>query len=324
MTAKLENEIERLRSEPKILCEANLEPVQGQRFQPTGFPDLGAAEYTAPDGTQMLLVESPQSMANRMEEVCWDPEEGDLIGPLRGLPYVKVELDDEGNFTNSILEAHRLNSEYITGSMNKKFNEILSKEIGYDPKKPVQFVRLHRVLFKYDPNSLVHGIFLEEIGGRLRVPRMLSAFIEALGVKPVQSGGVKFSRVEPTRKRGEGSEGKKGEGNVPFTRTEFVAEKMTAYFNIDLAGIRGLGLGELSEKLLITLSMYKIQRFLNQGLRLRTACDLTCKEGAVVVEPRYFTIPSEQELEESVIRYIGECRNEGLFADSPTVLKLKE
>lgn len=316
MTPKLDSELERLKHEPKILFEANLWPVQGQRFQPTGFPDLGAAEYTAPDGTQMLLVESPQSMANRMEEVCWDPQAEDLIEPLRGLPYVKVELDDEGNFTNSMLEAHRLNSEYITGKMNEGFNERLSNEIGYDGEKPVQFARLHKVLFKYDPNSLIHGIFLEEIGGRLRVPRMLSAFIEAYGVKPVQSGGVKFSRVEPGRKG--------GEGNVPFARTEFVAERITACFNIDLAGIRGLGLGELPEKLLIALSLYKIQRFLKEGLRLRTACDLRCKEGLMVVEPKGFTVPSERELEEGLIQYIKECKSEGLFSDSPLVLKLRE
>ena len=52
----------------RILVEADLVPVQGQRFQPTGFADLGAAVYTLPDGTRMLLVESAQSMANRLEK----------------------------------------------------------------------------------------------------------------------------------------------------------------------------------------------------------------------------------------------------------------
>ena len=28
----------------KLLSTAELRPVQGQRFQPTGFPDLGAAK----------------------------------------------------------------------------------------------------------------------------------------------------------------------------------------------------------------------------------------------------------------------------------------
>jgi len=43
---------------PRLLMEANLTPLQGTRFQPTGFPDLGAATYDGPGGNRMLLVES--------------------------------------------------------------------------------------------------------------------------------------------------------------------------------------------------------------------------------------------------------------------------
>lgn len=82
----------RLPGEPRLLLEADLKPVQGDRFQPTGFPDLGAAEYTTPNGKQMILLESTQSMANRLEWVCWDDAEGKLVEPLRGLPYIHVDL----------------------------------------------------------------------------------------------------------------------------------------------------------------------------------------------------------------------------------------
>ena len=48
---------------PRLILEADLRPSAGQRFQPTGFADLGAAEYKlpGPNGTPMLLVESAQS-----------------------------------------------------------------------------------------------------------------------------------------------------------------------------------------------------------------------------------------------------------------------
>ncbi|MEL6613191.1 MAG: type I-U CRISPR-associated RAMP protein Csb1/Cas7u, partial [Bacteroidota bacterium] len=98
----------------RILADVPLRPLQGARFQPTGFPDLGAATYERPtkDGTvSMLLVESPQSVANRLETVCIDAA-GDLMPPLHGLPYVRVE-DAEGKLTSSLEEAHRLNSPYI-------------------------------------------------------------------------------------------------------------------------------------------------------------------------------------------------------------------
>ncbi|NIP67096.1 type I-U CRISPR-associated protein Cas7 [Candidatus Bathyarchaeota archaeon] len=318
MTDSIKKIYTNLSRRSRLLMEAELEPVQGDRFQPTGFPDLGAAEYTAPDGTQMILVESVQSMANRLEAVCWDEEEEKLVSLLQGLPYVHVDLDEEGSFTNSILEAHRINSEYITGKKNRgDFDEKVEEEIGYDEKKPVPFQAFYRVLLKYDPNCLIHGVFLEEIGGRLKVPRMLSAFIEASDVRPVQSGGVKFSRVEPTLKE--------GEGNVPYPRTEYTAEKITAYFNIDLAGIRGFGLDPEADKLLLALSLYKIRRFLREGLRLRTACDLRLVDNVKVTNIEGLEVPSVETLEEELPALIQECSSKGLFADPPvTKTKYKE
>src|SRR6266540_7488592 len=99
----------KLKTAPRLLLEARLRPLQGHRFQPTGFADLGPARYTLPDGTEMLLVESVQSVANRMELACWDQATDDLIGGLKGLPYVRVDCGDHGK-TNTLNEFHRLNS----------------------------------------------------------------------------------------------------------------------------------------------------------------------------------------------------------------------
>src|SRR5690606_7074461 len=74
-------DIKSLNNVPRLLVEARLVPLQGQRFQPTGFPDLGAAQFEAADGSH-LLVESAQSMANRMEAICWNEAANDLIEPL--------------------------------------------------------------------------------------------------------------------------------------------------------------------------------------------------------------------------------------------------
>ncbi len=106
---------ERLKEVPRLVMEAELRPLQGDRFQPTGFPDLGPARYTLPDGTktEMLLVESAQSVANRMELACWDEANDDLIPELKGLPYIRVKNGNGSSLTNSVLEAHRINSPYI-------------------------------------------------------------------------------------------------------------------------------------------------------------------------------------------------------------------
>ena len=83
-------ELQALATEPRLLLEAELTPLQGSRFQPTGFPNLGAATYDGPDGTPMLLVESAQSVANRLEAVCWDPVADHWVAPLNGLPYIAL------------------------------------------------------------------------------------------------------------------------------------------------------------------------------------------------------------------------------------------
>ena len=120
--------LDSLKSEPRLLLEAKLKPLAGTRFQPTGFPDLGAAQYKLPDGTDMLLVESAQSMANRLEAVCWDTQANDWVGPLKGLPYVVVNDKAGTMLTNSVLEAHRLNSPYILEGKDKSFLETLKKD----------------------------------------------------------------------------------------------------------------------------------------------------------------------------------------------------
>ena len=102
-------------SENRMLLEAELEPMQGQRFQPTGFADLGAATYTLPDGTRMLLVESAQSMANRLEATIVTPE-GEIIPELEGLSYVATTLtkpEGETVQVSTLTEAHRLASPFI-------------------------------------------------------------------------------------------------------------------------------------------------------------------------------------------------------------------
>lgn len=306
-------DVNSLQDAPRLLLEAELEPVQGTRFQPTGFPDLGAATYTGPDGSDMLLVESAQSMANRLEVVCWDEVEKDWVEPLRGLPVVKVVDADGQPLTNSVLEAHRLNSPYILESKDDTVLQMLKAELADMEEGVVDIRALARTLLRVDTNALIHGVFLAKkalAGGRLRLPRALSAFIEAEGAKVAASGGVKNDRVNP------GGDTSKGFGNVPFARDEYVAPRIVAYFNLDLAQIRNFGLGESVERLLIGLSLFKIRRFLNAGLRLRTACDLDLVD-LNVTRPEGFDVPSESELGQALPGWIQEVAEEGHFNDPP-------
>lgn len=303
-----------LATAPRLLIQATLEPLQGNRFQPTGFPDLGAAVYSDPGGGgQIVLVESAQSMANRLESVCWDPTVDDWVEPLRGLPVIKVTDGSGGPMTNSVLEAHRINSPYILEGKDKTVLGQLKDELAAMEKGAVDLQLLARTLLRLDPNSLLHGVFLAKkdlAGGRLRLPRALSAFIEAEGAQVAASGGVKNDRVDPSGNTAQGF------GNVPFARDEYVAERTTAYFNLDLTQIRGYRLGEATERLLVAWALFKIRRFLAHGLRLRTACDL--KATAIEVErPEGWALPDDEALAAELPALIEVVAAEDLFADPP-------
>lgn len=323
-------------SEPRILIEAELRPSQGQRFQPTGFPDLGAATFESPEGRTNLLVESPQSMANRLELVSWDEARGDLVEVLQGLPYVKVRVvSPSGEIigeTSSILEAHRLNSPYILHDEASDFKQTLSGLAGIQARQagtgkgkkgapdgkgsspigPLDRRKLAAAAFRFDPGSVLHGVFLEKLDGRARLTRVLSGFIEAEDVRTAVSGGVKNDRIDPSGFT------EAGYGNVPFTRVEYVAKRITAYFNLDLALLRSYGLPQAASDLLVALGLWKIGRFLEEGLRLRTACDLTVTK-VYVTRPEGMALPAPEELEPQLRRLIRACQP---YFASPPVTEL--
>ena len=183
-----------LQDESRLLIEAALKPVQGSRFQPTGFPNLGHAAYESPDGQgRIVLVESAQSMANRLEMVCWDEVADDWTSALRGLPVVKVVDPQGAALTNSVLEAHRLNSPYILEGKDRRVLDVLKDRLASMEEGRVDLRGLARILLEFDTNALLHGVFLakkELAGGRLRLPRALSAFVEAAGAEVATSGAI--------------------------------------------------------------------------------------------------------------------------------------
>lgn len=302
-----------LKNDARLLLEVDLQPVQGTRFQPTGFPDLGAATYKLHNGTAMLLIESAQSMANRLEEVCWDDAAKDWVQPLRGLSRIDVTKDGEF-LTSSILEAHRINSPYILEGKDKSMLENLKSEIDLGEEGRINVQQLAKALLKYDANSLLHGVFLAKkdlAGGRLRLPRVISAFIEASNVTTATSGGVKLDEVNPS------GEAKRGFGHVPFSREEFTGS-IKAYFSVDLAQIRGFGLDEATENLLVAVALFKIQKFLRDGLRLRTACDLEAIGALECKRPNGFQIPDLDALEAALPPMIAAVK--GQFAIPSTTV----
>src|SRR5487761_1536902 len=218
----------------RTVLEADLTPLAGSLFQPTGFPDLGVAEF----GDNKLLVESAQSMANWLEATTWDLATNDQVAELAsaGVPYVKI-VDQQGAFlSSSRLEAHRLASAYIMngtvgGTNGEKW---LEGQLGLVKGLPLDYRAVARACFRLDPVSLVHGVFFARKNWpwQPKISRAVTSFIEASGVKPAVSGGVKRDVVVNEAKDGATAE---GFGTVPHHRVEYTADKITAYFTVDHA-----------------------------------------------------------------------------------------
>lgn len=301
------------------LFEIPLQPVGGSRFQPTGFPDIGAATFKRPQRTNdgqlstidCLLVESAQSMANHLEGAGWDDAADKPASAIDGLPWVKVLAADDGRYlTSSRTEAHRLAAAFIKDSTldGVGMKEVIKDRLGLQDETPLSSRDIAAAIFKLDPLCLIHGVFFAESSkvwpGQPKIARALTGFIEADDVEPAVSGGVKRDQV--MHESSEGSSSKEGYGSIPFHRIEYTAGSITAFFSLDLAQLRAYGLSADATDLLEAIALWEIRSLLDGGLRLRTACDLVPTE-AVITDQSGAELPALENLEARISELIGKC-----------------
>ncbi len=295
------------------LLDVALRPVAGTRFQPTGFPDLGAARYSRPVGDDewedALVVESAQSMANHLEAMAWDRGRQQPVQPFEGLPYVRV-VDGNGDYlTSSRTEAHRLASAFIKDAelSGTSMKEVIRERLGLRDDVPIAPRQVAAAVFKLDPMCLVHGVFFAESArvwpGQPKIARALTAFVEAYDVKEAISGGVKRDDVRHTVGDRDAGSATEGYGFVPFHRTEFVARKIVASFCLDLYQLDSYGLPAPARELLATAARWEVRTLLDAGFRPRTACDLV-PEDRGEVDAR---LADQESLSRDLVRLTSEC-----------------
>ena len=260
-----------------------LKAVPSDRFQPTGFPDLGAAKFQKPVGSSnewvdAILVESAQSMANRFEAMGWSEALQEPVAVLSGLPWVRVVAADDGRYlTSSRTEAHRLASAFVKESTDVNGVDMLTKigdllELADDTPLPPR--QIAASIFALDPLCLIHGVFFADSKwpGQPKIARALTGFIEAVDVREAYSGGVKRDDVRHGHREGVGGSAE-GYGHVPYHRTEYTARSITLYVSIDVGQIEAYGLSPSATALLLAIARWEVRSLLDHGLRLRTACE---------------------------------------------------
>lgn len=316
-----------------MVVTAKLSPVGHlDRFQPAGFPEVGHVIYPAPrkDGRSenVCIVDSPASMANHLESVCCQsPTDPTLHTDLDGLPYVVCVTDRNGGgkrdrvVCTTLTEGHRIASDYFLDGLldpvwhderkegKKKveghwegevFRNRLRREFGIQEVEkdkryflyPDNWWTIYQTIFGYDPNSLLHGVlFAKE---QIKISRILTAHLEAIGAARVGRSGVKFDRL-----------GKTTSGQPIFAVDEETAREIRATFIIDLALLRSygretLGLTTAQKCLLLNLAVWKIARLLESPFRYRTQCHLGRESVSIVAGEQNSEILPDVNIQESI------------------------
>jgi CRISPR-associated protein Csb1 len=295
-----------------LILTATFEPIAGDRFQPAGFPEIGHVIYKAPrkdeNGTptteNVCIVDSAASMANHLESVCQRGQHDlDLVEELDGMPFIRCVTGDltDGKLprnkrevvVTSLTEGHRIASSYFldgaalkndgaTGDdkfeaeLISKFGIVLPGSSKAHPP-PEKWWSVFETIFEVDPNSLVHGVLFPQ--WQIKIPRALTAHLEAFGAGRVDRSGVKFDRL-----------GKTTSGQPIFAVDDATAESIRATFVLDLSLIRSfgrdkggrwVGLSEKQQEFLVALALWKIRKLLESPFRFRSGCHLRCAALAI-------------------------------------------
>jgi CRISPR-associated protein Csb1 len=302
-----------LKGESPLVLTATLEPIVGDRFQPAGFPEIGHVIYKAPrkNGSieNVCIVDSAASMANHLESVCQrGAHDLDLVEELDGMPYLrcvtnategKEPMKDREVVVTSLTEGHRIASSYfiegavLNGNAKEtkknekgtqgpvtlerdlidKFGIVLPRSKKAHPPA-AQWWNVFKTIFEVDPNSLVHGVLFPQ--WQIKIPRALTAHLEAFGAGRIDRSGVKFDRL-----------GKTTSGQPIFAVDDATAESIRATFVLDVSLIRSfgrktkdgdketqLGLSEKQQEFLVALALWKVQKLLESPFRFRSGCHL--------------------------------------------------
>ena len=292
----------------RILITAELEPSnEGALIQPTGFPDLGPVLYPDPSGKNGLicLIESEASMANRLEEVCFDNKYiGSLKSVFAGLPYLKAQTGTEFT-TASTIDGHRFASDFLAdgeadfGNGKKKLathiKDTLKMSADGGTMPVANIPDIFPLVMGLDSMSLIHGFQISNkqikfVG--LRLPRALSASIVGFDCSRVTVPGVKFNVGQVDS----------DSGQAIFQKARITAKKIEVRFSIDVGLLASLRLDSLGEnaqpgphqsprlELLLAIALWKVATFLDllkHEFSLRTECKLRIKRNEAEIAPRY-------------------------------------
>ena len=185
----------------RTVLEADLEPLAGSLFQPTGFPDLGAAEF----GNDQLLVESAQRWRTGSRPRPGTPR---ADAGRRARARCRTSAWSAPTASSSPQAGWRRTASPSAYIMDGTIDGVegrdwLCGQLGLVKGRPLDYRR-----WPAPASGSIRCRWCTACSSpsrswpwQPRIARAVTSFIEASGVKPAVSGGVKRDSV---RQRGRG------------------------------------------------------------------------------------------------------------------------
>lgn len=228
-------------------------------------PNIGEGISLKPDDPRDRVVTTSLTEGHRIASDYF----------LDGLPTPqwieekKTEVKKRNKKEEKVVPAH-WEGESFRNVLRKEFQVIEVKKDKTYFIPPEAWWSIYQTLFKYDPNSLIHGVlFAKE---QIKISRILTAHLEAIGAARVGRSGVKFDRL-----------GKTTSGQPIFSVDEETAQEIRATFIIDLgmlrsygreSGDQSLGLNSKQKELLLGFALWKVSKLLTKTFGYRSGCKL--------------------------------------------------
>jgi CRISPR-associated protein Csb1 len=222
-------------------------------------------------------------------------------------------LDGDGKLAEAGVDSIKPKKGKANASGSGKFEDKLVKEFGIElpgsskAHPPAdKWWDVFRTIFRYDPNALVHGVLFPQ--WQIKIPRVLTAHLEAFGASRVDRSGVKFDRIGQTTS-----------GQPIFAVDDTTAREIRATFILDTALVQSfgrpqtplqkgptateaskgpteptnedaskqqsenqsqkqnvLGLTDKQKEFLVALALWKIKKLCETPFRFRSGCYLKC------------------------------------------------
>ena len=295
-------------------------PVGTSSIQPPQFPGMGQNTWKR-NGINYTTIGTKAAVINQFESVFIESD-GSLIGALDGLPYLAVELSQEGVDYKILKTSFELPHRIGSGVFALKHSKSEDWNFSEDLFEKMKEVGPYNAVAYFDPISALLGSFLSHYKN---IPSQWSKFTggvvggcTAINTQQVVSAGVTKDPLGSNKEEHlfidspeKGKASVQGLGNIIHLDNDVDCESIQ--LNLFLNQPRLRFYDPKIRELLILLYKFGALKLLHDGIDLRNRCFLRSS-----LDVRF----DEKKLYSQIQKSIRDCLKAGLLNNQPLIRSL--